>query len=76
MTVTGGDFDVPAEFELVNPEQVICTLADGAHLTMTMRIGTGRGYVSGEDNERDERSHWHHSRGLALLARAPLRQGR
>ena len=54
MTVTGGDFNVPAEFELVNPEQVICTLGEGAHLTMSMRIGTGRGYVSGEDNERDD----------------------
>ena len=52
-TVTGGDFDIPAEFELVNPEHVICTLGEGAHLTMQMRIGVGRGYVSGDDNERD-----------------------
>ena len=44
---------VPAEFELVNPEQTICTLGAGAHLTMRMRIGVGRGYVSGEDNERE-----------------------
>ena len=53
-TVTGGDFDIPSEFNLVNPEHVICTLAEGAHLTMSMRIGTGRGYVSGEDNEHDD----------------------
>ena len=53
MTVTGGDFDVPAEFELVNPDHVICTLGAGAHLTMRMRVGVGRGYVSGEDNERE-----------------------
>ena len=52
-TVTGGDFDIPAEFELVNPEHVICSLGEGAHLTMRMRIGVGRGYVSGEDNERE-----------------------
>ena len=52
-TVTGGDFDIPAEFELINPEQHICTLAEGARLTMRMRIGVGRGYVAGEDNERD-----------------------
>jgi DNA-directed RNA polymerase alpha subunit len=52
-TVTGGDFDIPAEFKIVNPEHVICTLGKGAHLTMRMRIGVGRGYVSGEDNERD-----------------------
>lgn len=52
-TVTGGDFAVPAEFELVNPDHVICTLGEGAHLTMQMRIGIGRGYVSGEENEHD-----------------------
>ena len=55
-TVTGGDFDIPAEFELVNPDHVICTLGAGSHLTMRMRIGVGRGYVSGEDNERETRS--------------------
>ncbi len=52
-TVTGGDFKVPAEFELINKDHVICTLCEGAHLTMQMRIGVGRGYVSGDDNERD-----------------------
>ncbi|ERL06284.1 DNA-directed RNA polymerase subunit alpha [Olsenella profusa DSM 13989] len=52
-TVTGGDFKVPAEFELVNADHVICTLGEGAHLSMQMRIGCGRGYVSGADNERD-----------------------
>ena len=52
-TVTGGDFHVPAEFELVNKDHVICTLGEGAHLTMQMRLGVGRGYVSGDDNERE-----------------------
>ncbi|MDO5709626.1 MAG: DNA-directed RNA polymerase subunit alpha, partial [Coriobacteriales bacterium] len=52
--VTGGDFRIPAEFELVNPEHHICTLAEGAHLAMQMRIGVGRGYVSGGVNERDD----------------------
>ena len=52
-TVTGGDFDIPAEFELVNPEHVICTLGSDSRLTMQMRIGVGRGYVSGDENERD-----------------------
>ena len=52
-TVTGGDFAIPAEFELVNPDHVICHLDEGSRLTMQMRIGVGRGYVSGEENERD-----------------------
>ena len=53
MTVTGGDFNVPAEFTLVNSDQVICTIGEGGHLAMQIRIGCGRGYVSGEDNERE-----------------------
>ncbi len=52
--VTGGDFKIPTEFELVNPEHHICTLGEGAHLAMQMRIGCGRGYVSGSDNERSD----------------------
>lgn len=54
--VTGEDFFVPAEFDLVNPEHVIATLEDGVHLTMSMRIGTGRGYVPGEMNARQDDS--------------------
>ncbi len=52
-TVCGGDFKVPAEFELVNKDHVICSLGEGAHLSMQMRIGMGRGYVSGDENERE-----------------------
>ena len=52
-TVTGADLDVPTEFTLVNPDHVICTLGADAHLSMKMRIGIGRGYVSGDDNERE-----------------------
>jgi len=52
-TVTGADLDVPMGYELVNPAQHICTLAEGAHLSMRLRLGNGRGYVSGEDNERE-----------------------
>ena len=54
--VTGHDFFVPAEFDLVNPDQVIATLEDGTHFTMSMRIGCGRGYVPGDQNERQDDS--------------------
>lgn len=33
--VTGADFFIPSEFELVNPEQHIATLTEGGHLTMS-----------------------------------------
>lgn len=52
-TVSGADFLVPAGFELVNPELVVCHLGEGAHLKMTLYLGCGRGYVSGENNEGD-----------------------
>ncbi|MDO5044523.1 MAG: DNA-directed RNA polymerase subunit alpha [Coriobacteriia bacterium] len=51
--VTGGDFFVPSEFDLVNPDHIVATLNEDAHLTMSMRIGTGIGYVSAEQNKRD-----------------------
>ena len=51
-TVTGKDLSVPAGYELVNPDHFICRVGDGGHLTMRIRIGSGRGYVCGEDNER------------------------
>jgi DNA-directed RNA polymerase subunit alpha len=51
-TVTGADLAVPSEFELVNPDAVIATLDKGAKLEMSMRIETGRGYVSADRNKR------------------------
>lgn len=50
--VRGADLFVPMGFELVNTDKHICTLAEGAHLTMKLRLGTGRGYVPGEQNKR------------------------
>jgi DNA-directed RNA polymerase subunit alpha len=53
-TVTGADLAVPSEFELVNPDAVIATLDKGAKLEMSVRIETGRGYVSADRNKRSE----------------------
>jgi DNA-directed RNA polymerase subunit alpha len=53
-TVTGADLVVPSEFELVNPEAVIATLDKGAKLEMSMRVETGRGYVSADRNKRSD----------------------
>ncbi len=52
--VTGADIDVPAEFNLVNPEHVIATLSEGAVFEMDIRIGTGRGYVLADRNKRPD----------------------
>jgi len=52
--VTGADLKVPTEFELVNPDHVIANLNKGASLEMSIRVGTGRGYVSADRNKRAE----------------------
>lgn len=52
-TVTGADLNVPSEFELVNPEHVIATVADGGNLDMEINIGVGRGNVYAKDNQNN-----------------------
>lgn len=52
VTVTGADLNVPAEFELVNPDHVIATLNGKGKLEMSLNIGVGRGYVSADRNKR------------------------
>lgn len=52
-TVTGKDLTVPACYELVNPEQEICTLEKGAKLSMRLILDIGRGYASAEENQLD-----------------------
>jgi DNA-directed RNA polymerase subunit alpha len=54
VVVTGADLNIPAGFNLVNPDHVIATLADGGTLEMTIRIGVGRGYISAERNKRSD----------------------
>lgn len=52
--VTGKDVNVPPEFEIVNKDHVICTIADGGALNMEMRIGIGRGRVVADENKRED----------------------
>jgi DNA-directed RNA polymerase subunit alpha len=51
-TVTGADIQVPSTVELVNPEQLICTLdSTTAHLEMELVVEAGKGYVPAESKE-------------------------
>lgn len=43
-TVTSGQFELPSEVEIVDPNQYIATLAEGAKLEMEFRIEKGQGY--------------------------------
>ena len=43
-TVTASQFDLPSEVEVVEPNQYIATLAEGAKLEMEFRVEKGSGY--------------------------------
>ncbi|MEY2985557.1 MAG: DNA-directed polymerase subunit alpha [Cyanobacteriota bacterium] len=43
-TVTAAQFEVPSEVEIIDPNQYIATLADGAKLEMEFRVERGIGY--------------------------------
>ena len=50
--VTAGDIEKDADIEILNPEQVICTLVEGGKLNMEMTVSDGRGYVVADDNKK------------------------
>ncbi len=50
--VYAGDFEKDADIEILNPEQLICTLAEGGSINMEMTVGSGRGYVRSEENKK------------------------
>lgn len=49
--VTGGDIIAPAGVEILNKDLVIATLAEKGSLEMELKVRTGRGYVSADQNK-------------------------
>ena len=50
-TMTGADISkATSSFEVLNPEQEICTLSKKVKFSLELRIEKGRGYVSSEEN--------------------------
>ncbi len=49
--VKASDIDCGSDVEILNGEQIICTLDEGAKVDMTIYVGTGRGYVPAERNK-------------------------
>jgi DNA-directed RNA polymerase subunit alpha len=45
--VTAGQIETGHDIEVMNPDLVICTLDDGAKLSMEMTVESGKGYVAG-----------------------------
>ena len=49
--VYASDIEADTDIEILNPEQLICTLAEGASIDMELTIGHGRGYNRAEENK-------------------------
>jgi len=46
--------DSTAEYEVLNPDQHIATLAEDAVVNVDLRVGYGRGYIPSEENKRED----------------------
>lgn len=44
MTVTTADFILPSDIEVINPDQYVATLSEGAVLEMEFKVEKGKGY--------------------------------
>ncbi|WP_408871599.1 DNA-directed RNA polymerase subunit alpha [Craurococcus roseus] len=52
--VTAGQIQTTGDIEIANPDLVICTLDDGAKLSMELTVDTGKGYVPASQNRPED----------------------
>jgi DNA-directed RNA polymerase subunit alpha len=52
--VTAGQIQTTGDIEISNPDLVICTLDDGAKLSMELTVNTGKGYVPASMNRPED----------------------
>ena len=52
--VTAAKIETGHDIEILNPEVLICTLDEGAHLAMEMTVENGAGYVSAVQNRPED----------------------
>ena len=52
--VTAADIVADPDVEVLNPEQYICTVADGGHFHVRMTVKKGRGHVAADQNKSDD----------------------
>ncbi len=50
--LTGKDLNVDAEIEVINGDQYICMIDEGAKLDVELTIGRGRGYKPAKENKK------------------------
>lgn len=49
------DIEAVAGVRILNPDHVLCTLTDDVPVAMTITVARGRGYVTAEEHESEER---------------------
>jgi DNA-directed RNA polymerase subunit alpha len=54
--VTAADIQPDANIQIVNPDQVICTLDKHQTFSAEIEIRTGRGYCPGEENKKEDQA--------------------
>jgi DNA-directed RNA polymerase subunit alpha len=52
--VTAGQIQTTGDIEVANPDLVICTLDDGARLSMELTVASGKGYVPASENRPED----------------------
>ncbi|MHA6392654.1 DNA-directed RNA polymerase subunit alpha [Aerococcus mictus] len=52
--VTAADITADADFDVLNPDLHICSLAEGAKIHMLMHVKNGRGFVRAKNNKTDD----------------------
>jgi len=52
--VTAGQIQTTGDIEIANPDLVICTLDEGAKLSMELTVATGKGYVPAAQNRPED----------------------
>ena len=51
--VKAGDIVCDSDFEVLNPDQYICTIDEGGKIDMDLTVGRGRGYQGADDHKTD-----------------------
>ena len=52
--ITAGMIETGHDIEVMNPDQLICTLDKGAKIMMEMSVSNGKGYVSAAENRAED----------------------
>ena len=50
--VMAGDFEANADVDIINPDLVICNLAEGGKIDMEVTVFNGKGYVDAKENKK------------------------